>query len=127
MKLHEDRSAALNTVTGYGAGFIEINGVRHQGHLIVTPESPVEAWSTDSFEALTADDFDGLRRFEPEVVLLGTGTRQRFAHPRLLRPLTQAHIGVECMDSAAACRTYNILMNEGRRVLAAFLQEDVPA
>jgi uncharacterized protein len=56
-------------------------------------------------------------------VLIGTGTRQRFPHPRLTRRLTDIRIGVEVMDTAAACRTYNILMSEGRRVVAVFLQE----
>ena len=124
MKLHADAPTSLNTVTGYGPGFIEVNKSRHRGHLLLIPDSPVQAWQTSGFEALRPADFDALLALRPEVVLLGTGRRQRFPHPRLTGSLARAGIGVEVMDTAAACRTYNILMSEGRRVLAAFLQEE---
>jgi uncharacterized protein len=68
-----------------------------------------------------ASHFDAVLAAEPEVVLLGTGARQRFAHPRLTAALIARRIGVESMDTGAACRTYNILMTEGRKVLAALL------
>jgi uncharacterized protein len=123
LKLHADPLTHLNTVTAYGAGFVEINRVRHHGSVVVCPDSPVTAWPAAGFEALRVDDLAALLAFEPEVVLLGTGLRQRFPSPRLTRPLTDARIGVEVMDSAAACRTYNILMAEGRRVVAAILQD----
>jgi uncharacterized protein len=100
LKLHADPQTHLNTVTRYGPGFIEINALRHTG-----------------------SDFAALLNLSPELVLLGTGTRQRFPHPRLTRALTEARIGIEVMNTAAACRTYNILMSEGRRVVAAFLQD----
>lgn len=124
MKLHADALTSLNTVTAYGPGFVEINQVRHFGNLILVPDQAVAAWSAVSFEALRAEDFDALLELRPEVVLFGTGARQRFPHPRLTRNLTAQRIGVEVMDTQAACRTYNILMNEGRRVVAVFLQED---
>ncbi len=123
MKLHADALTSLNTVTAYGPGFVEINQVRHHGHLILVPDQAVTAWSVADFESLRAEDFDALVELHPEVVLLGTGARQRFPHPRLTRRLVEARIGVEVMDTAAACRTYNILMNEGRRVVAVVLQE----
>lgn len=123
MKLHADPLTHLNTVTAYGPGFIEINKVRHDGSVLVAPESPVTSWPVTSFDALRAEDFAALLDLEPEVVILGTGRRQRFPHPRLTRPLHDAHIGVEVMDTPAACRTYNILMAEGRRVVAAVLQD----
>lgn len=123
MKLHADALTSLNTVTAYGPGFIEINQVRHQGSLLVLPDRPVAAWNAASFAALDAEAFAALLALEPEVVVLGTGSRQRFAHPRLMQALTAQFIGVEAMDTAAACRTYNILMSEGRRVLAALLQD----
>ncbi len=121
MKLHADSPTAFNTVTAYGSGFVEINTIRYSHPVLVAPDRPVEPWDVTSFESLTADDFAGLRERSPEVVLLGTGERQRFPHPRLTRPLVEAHIGCETMDSHAACRTYYILMGEGRRVLAALL------
>ncbi len=120
MKLHADTPTAHNTVTAYGPGFVEINKVRHTSNLIVTPDQ-VEPWPVADFESLQAGDFERLRDLRTEVVLLGTGARQRFPHPRLTHPLTQARIGLEIMDTQAACRTYNILMAESRRVAAALL------
>ena len=124
MKLHADARTTRNTVTAYGPGFVEINESRYQGHVWFTPDSPVQAWATAGFEALRVEDFEPLLAQQPQIVLLGTGQRQRFPQPRLLAALTRAGIGVEAMDTAAACRTYNIVMAEGRRVLAAFLLED---
>ena len=77
-----------------------------------------------SFEALDASDFERLRDLRSEVVLLGTGNRQRFPHPRLTRPLSDARIGLEVMDTQAACRTYNILVAESRKVAAALFVEN---
>lgn len=123
MKLHQDSSGALSTVTGYGADYVEVNLVRHTGSLIVMPESPVIAWPVDSFDALTPELFAMLLPLEPEVVVFGSGERLRFPHPRLTAALAAKRIGVEAMDFKAACRTYNILMSEGRRVAAALLIE----
>lgn len=120
MKLHVDTPTTLNTVTAYGAGFVEINQVRHTASVIVTPDR-VEPWPVAGFESLQASDFERLRELRSEVVLLGTGSRQRFPHPRLTRPLSDARIGLEVMDTQAACRTYNILMAESRKVAAALL------
>jgi len=122
LKLHADTPTALNTVTAYGPGFIEINKVRHASAVLLTPER-VEPWPVDSFDAIGEADFERLRDLGPEVALLGTGTRQRFPHPRLTRALTNARIGLEVMTTPAACRTYNILMAEGRKVAAALLPE----
>jgi uncharacterized protein len=121
LKLHADSPTAFNTVTAYGSGFIEINKVRHIRPVLLMPEQPVETWDVAGFDALTPADFDRLRTHAPELVLLGTGERQRFPGPHLTRALTEARIGCEAMDTRAACRTYNILMGEGRKVLAAIL------
>ena len=125
LKLHADTPTALNTVTAYGPGFIEINKVRHTSPLLLTP-AQVEPWPIASFEALAEADFQRLRALDPEVVLLGTGARQRFPHPRLTSPLASARIGLEVMGTSAACRTYNILMAEGRKVVAALMPESAP-
>jgi len=122
LKLHADTPTALNTVTAYGPGFIEINKVRHASAVLLTPDR-VEPWEVASFEALGEGDLERLRALAPEVALLGTGSRQRFPHPRLSRALSEARIGLEVMTTAAACRTYNILMAEGRKVAAALLLE----
>jgi uncharacterized protein len=123
LKLHADTPTTQNTVTAYGPGFVEINRVRHTTNVLVTPDQ-VEPWRVASFEGLDASDFERLRDLGSEVVLLGTGTRQRFPHPRLTRPLWEARIGLEVMDTQAACRTYNILMAESRKVAAALFVEN---
>lgn len=121
MKLHPDRNTTLNTVTAYGSGWFEINRVRHEGALLLMPEGEVRPWAVASYEALTTTDFEALAALGAEIVLFGTGPQHRLPHPRLTAALARAGIGVEAMDSYAACRTYNILMGEGRRVLAALL------
>ncbi len=121
MKLHPNRPSVLNTITAYGPGFIEVNAQRIEHALLLMPEQPIATWAPARFEDLMASHFDAVLAAEPEVVLLGTGARQRFAHPRLTAALIARRIGVESMDTGAACRTYNILMTEGRKVLAALL------
>jgi len=123
LKLHQDSSGALNTVTGYGAHYVEINLQRHESSVVVVPDAPVVDWPVSSFDTLSVEHFEIVLATEPEVVVFGTGARLRFAHPRLTAALTARRIGVESMDFMAACRTYNILMAEGRRVAAALLIE----
>ena len=120
VKLHSPVPTAFNTFTGYGDGYVLVNGQRHEANLVVMPERLLP-WSAASFDALQDADFQPLLELDPEILLLGTGTKQRFPHPRLLRALTAKRIGVEAMDLQAACRTYNILMAEERRVAAALL------
>jgi uncharacterized protein len=123
LKLHQDSSGALNTVTGYGAHYVDINLERHESSIIVLPDAPVIAWPVSAFDALTPEHFDLLLAQAPEVVVFGSGARLRFPHPRLTAAFVARRIGVESMDFMAACRTYNILMAEGRRVAAALLIE----
>jgi uncharacterized protein len=123
LKLHQDTSGALNTVTGYGPDYVEINLERHDSSVIVLPDGPVIAWPVASFDALSAEHFALLMAPAPEVVIFGSGATLRFPHPRLTAQLTARRIGVETMDFQAACRTYNILMAEGRKVAAALLIE----
>jgi uncharacterized protein len=121
MKLHADTQSALNTVTGYGPGWIEINRQRFEGAILVMPEGPVVAWPVSTFEELQRVHFDAIAERSPELVLMGSGARQRFLHPRLAAALSDSRIGIDVMTTHAACRTYNILMAEGRRVLAVLL------
>jgi uncharacterized protein len=88
----------------------------------VTPQS-VAQWAVTDFESLSAADFGFIAELKPEIVILGTGAAQRFPSPALARALAAAGAGVEVMDSRAACRTYNILATEGRKVAAAILIE----
>ena len=94
MKLHAQRATNLNTVTGYGPGYIEINGARHSGNLIVAAAS-VQPWSAAGFESLQAADFDPVVSLGPEVILLGTGLRHRLVHPALTAFLARAGIALE--------------------------------
>ena len=120
MKLHATRPSGVNTITGYGEGYVMINGERRASSLVVLPDR-IEPWEAKTFDGLSAEDFTFLKSLQAEIVLLGTGERQRFPHPRLTAELAKAGIGVEVMDLQAACRTYNILVAEERKVAAALL------
>ena len=121
MKLHSSNTDNYQTVTGYDQSGVEINAKRYDYSVLVMPEVPPRAWNAPSFESLTVEHFDLIGKDDPDVVILGTGARQRFIHPKLTAALTMRRIGVECMDSQAACRTYNILMGEGRKVALALV------
>lgn len=121
MKLHQDLPAGQNVVTSIGEGYVSINGERHGASLLLLPQQLQLGWGTAGFDGLKESDFAQIVTTRCEVLLFGTGRRQRFPHPALLRPLMQARIGVEVMDTGAACRTYNILMADGRKVAAALL------
>jgi uncharacterized protein len=121
MKFEREQPEGRNTFTGYGEGYVEVNRQRHRTSLLVSGDRLVTDWPARSVEALTADHLAALVELQPEVVLLGTGAAFRFPDPGLLAPLYQAGIGVEVMDTQAACRTYNILLGEGRRVVAALV------
>ena len=121
MKLHADRPDQFS-ITAYGPGWIAVNGERHSGALLLSAFAGVRPWACPRFEDLAAGHFEAVLTLDPvppEVVLFGSGARLRFAHPALLRPLFERRIGVETMDTAAACRTFNILAAEGRSVVAA--------
>ncbi|MEO4027413.1 Mth938-like domain-containing protein [Chromobacterium vaccinii] len=120
MKMHQSLGPGQNLFTGYGEGHVLINAQRHDGNLIVSADA-VTAWAAPDFAGLAAEHFEALLAYRPEVVLFGSGKSQRFVHPRLYAALTQARIGIECMDTQAACRTFNILLAEDRRVVAALL------
>ena len=121
MKLHSENNEKYQTVTGYDAEGVEINAQRFDFSLIVLPEVAPRPWPVTRFEDLTAAHFEQIAEDRPDVVVLGTGARQRFVHPKLVASLAAMHIGVESMDSQAACRTYNVLMGEGRKVTLALI------
>jgi len=121
MKLHSTSTQQYQTVTSYDDQGVEINLIRFTHSLILLPETVPVVWPVTSFEALTTENFEQIAATEPDVVILGTGAKQKFVHPRLTSSLTNDRIGVECMDNQAACRTYNILMAEGRKVALALI------
>ncbi|HSS69144.1 MAG TPA: Mth938-like domain-containing protein [Casimicrobiaceae bacterium] len=122
MKFHLSTSDG-NVFTGHGADYVRLGVIEYRENLLVTPERIVTAWAPGGFEALSEGDFAAIAALEPEVALLGTGASLRFPNPRLTRPLIDAGIGLEVMDTPAACRTFNILAAEGRKVVAAVLVE----
>ncbi|MCK9382191.1 MAG: Mth938-like domain-containing protein [Sulfuritalea sp.] len=123
MKLHSSVTAGLLSITSYDAEHIAVNGRRLTKSFLLTPQRLIEDWSPASFDSLTEADLQKVAELNCPIVLLGTGPRQRFPAPALLRSLIERRIGVEVMDSYAACRTYNVLMAEGREVAAALIIE----
>lgn len=123
MKLYRDEDSSLNLVTAYDARHIAIQRERHETSLVVMPQRAPQAWGELGFDGLTEADFAAIAALSPALVLIGTGARQRFPKPALLRPLIEARIGFEVMDTGSACRTYNILAAEGRVVAAALLMD----
>lgn len=121
MKLHLASETGDNRFTGYGAGYVTVNQVRYEKSLIVMRDRVIEARLPSEVAHLNSGDFEFLLGLKPEIVLLGTGNLLRFPDPELSRCLVRARIGLEAMDTGAACRTYNILTAEGRGVAAAVL------
>jgi uncharacterized protein len=123
MKFQPDTLDGVNVITRQEAGRIWVGNAPFTHSLLVPWQGAVQAWPVAGFAALSEAHFDGIAALEPEVVIFGSGARLRFAPPALMRGLMVRRIGMETMDTAAACRTYNVLAAEGRRVLAALLVE----
>lgn len=142
MQLQREGNPALNTVTAYGNNYVEINRVRYEYAIFFQPEGDILKWELSSPEQITSAELKQLAGLNtasanpldfldnvaeqapegaPEVILIGTGTKQQFLPIETTRPLLSAGIGIEIMTTPAAARTYNILMSEGRRVMAALL------
>ncbi|NBD21392.1 hypothetical protein GTZ97_12030 [Aquabacterium fontiphilum] len=121
MKLQPDRAEGVNVIHAYTADSISVNGTAHPHAVLVPHTGEVLPWDAASWEALTEVHFAHIAQARPELVVFGSGARLRFVKPALLRPLIEARIGIETMDSAAACRTFNFLVGEGRRVMGAIL------
>ena len=123
MKFSEFETDTGPLIEAYEPGRVRIGGQHYSGGVAVTAGQVLAEWAPDGFDALTPEHLEAIRAFAPQVVVLGTGTRQRFPHPGLYARLLEDGIGVEVMDTGAACRTYNILASEGRRVVAALILE----
>ncbi|MBU1214590.1 MAG: Mth938-like domain-containing protein [Gammaproteobacteria bacterium] len=121
MALHLEKVSHLKTFTGHGVGFVTVNDKRYEQAVVVTASTVRTDWHATDFASLTAEHFDYFLEMRPEVLLIGTGRKQQFAHPQLLQNLMRAGFGIEFMDTPAACRTYNILVAEDRKVVAAIL------
>jgi uncharacterized protein len=121
MKLHLEGPTSQNMFSGYGPGYVSVNGTRHERSIVVMHDRLLADWAPSSVDALGAEHLAPLAALELEVILLGTGEKLRFPKPEVMRPIIEARIGFEVMDVQAAARTYNILLAEGRRVAAALL------
>ncbi len=119
MKLHLTIPKNRSLFTGHGPGYVAVGGTAYHTPLLVTPEGTVSAWSVSDPGTLTIQAVQQWLEHRPEIVILGTGARQQFPDPSLLQPLYAARVGLEVMDTPAACRTYNILIAEDRRIMAA--------
>jgi uncharacterized protein len=120
MKLQADRTQGP-TITGYGEGWVAINGEASHHSTLLSSTGHRLPWNVASFDSLQASDFETLLSWDIELVLFGSGTRVQFPHPQWLSALYARRIGVETMDTQAACRTFNFLAGEGRKVAAALL------
>ena len=104
-----------------GAGWIRVGAQEYRENIVLTADRVTTGFAPEGVDGLAEADFERLLQPSPEIVLLGTGSTQRFLHPRITSPLHRAHVGLEVMDTRAACRTYNILVAEGRNVTAALI------
>lgn len=120
MKMQPDRSDA-QTINGHGAGWVSVSGQRIEHAVLVGSRGLLVPWGVERFDELTSAHFETLAAQGNEIVIFGSGPRLRFPPTAWLQPLMLRRIGLESMDSAAACRTYNILAAEGRNVLLALL------
>jgi len=123
MKLHLHTSEQQYQINGVDSDAVIINRQRYEQAVIVSEQALSTDWFNGAWEALDAQSLAVILDFKPEVVLLGTGDKQRFIHPRQIHAFLTENIAVECMTTAAACRTFNILTAEGRKVVAALLLE----
>ncbi len=121
MKFSLDDSTRLNLVRGYAAGEVRIGGIVHRHSLIVASDALVADWPVRDPALLDLQDLAAIEALAPEVVLLGTGQRQVFPPPRVFAHFAARRIGFEVMDNGAACRTYNVLVTEGRRAVCALI------
>ena len=122
MKLQPDPSD-VQSITGYGPGWVSVGGENLTSSVIIGSRGQRIDWPVDHFEKLDVGHFAQLASLDCEVVIFGSGTRIRFPQGAWLKPLMGKRIGIETMDTAAACRTYNILAQEGRNVVVALLLE----
>ncbi len=118
MKLHLDNTAGAHRITGYGTGYVSVDEKRLTRSFVLTPERLITDWSPQTVTELDEAALETVARLRPSIVLLGTGAEQCFPPSSLIAPMLGKGIGIEVMTTAAACRTYNILVAEGRHVAA---------
>jgi len=121
MQITEEKTSGLHVITGYGEGYISISEKTYHQSLIISPGELITDWDMSNPADLSYDSLAAIESWKPEIILLGTGPQQVFPESDIMFRFLQQGIGCEIMDSAAACRTYNILVSESRNVVAALL------
>ena len=121
MKFHLIQSDNKNLITGYDLNWVEVNQVRHQSSLIVAPDQLLLEWSVKTIKDINENSFEAIKSLDIEIILLGTGNTQEHLESRLLEHFSKKNIAIESMSNQSACRTYNILANEERKVLLALM------
>lgn len=122
MKIQPDKTD-VQSITGYGPGWVGINTDKVEQSVVLGSHGERLVWNCPRFEDLTEEHFNQLAALQPELVIFGSGSRIRFPKPVWMKELMAKRIGLETMDTQAACRTYNILAQEGRHVVAALILE----
>ena len=121
MKFEPDQITNANVISAYTSDSVTVNGEIWRASLVLPSQGPVAPWAPRRVTELGASDFEALLLHGPELVIFGSGARLSFPSPECLRLLMERRVGFETMDTAAACRTYNVLVSEGRRVVAGLL------
>ena len=121
MKFHLIKSDNKNLITGYGLNWVEVNQERHQTSLIITPNQLLLEWPVKTIKDIKENSFEAIESLNIEIILLGTGNTQEHLEPKILEYFSKKNMAVECMNNQSACRTYNILANEERKVLLALM------
>lgn len=121
MKLHADPMQGVNAIARHSSEGVIVNNRTWRESIVVPWQGVVAPWGPTAPEGLEESHFEALAALQPEIVVFGSGAAMRFPKPGLLRPLMSRRIGLETMDTPAACRTYNVLLAEGRKVVAALL------
>lgn len=126
MKFHRETAQGVNLVRSWGSGYVNLNEERVESSVVVAADTVIHGWQVDRVEDITLDSLACVLELEPEVIVLGTGDVQRFPEIALLARLQEMGIGIEVMDTVAAARTYNVLVGEGRHVVAALFMTTGP-
>ncbi len=121
MKFHLIQSYNKNLITGYDLNWVEVNQERHQTSLIITPNQLLLEWPVKTIKDIKENSFEAIESFNIEIILLGTGNIQEHLEPKILEYFSKKNMAIECMNNQSACRTYNILANEERKVLLALM------
>ena len=121
MKFHLIQSDNKNLITGYDSNWVEVNQERYHSSLIMTPNQLLLEWPVKSIKDIKENSFEAIESLNVEIILLGTGNIQEHLEPRLIEYFSKKNIAIESMNNQSACRTYNILANEERKVILALM------